>query len=463
MNIVNINKAIRYFKKNGIKNTVYACIERIAQNKTDTYQYQAPEQEELDRQRIESSLFKTKLSVVVPAYETKEEYLSDLFHSLLSQSYQNWELVLVDASVTDRVFEQTEQFRAQFGEDRLQYIRISENQGISENTNVGILKATGDYICLADHDDCFTLDALYHMAKAVESADLAPALIYSDEDKADGEMKQFYDRNDKYDFDYDLILSNNYICHITMVQADLMKELLERGEYNGAQDFDLVLRVMEWLEQGGVNEDKLAEHILHVPRVLYHWRCHAESTAQNTDSKLYAYEAGKAAVQSYLNRKKIEAEVTHSLHLGFYKVQYRKDFFAVRKSVGMMGGKVLDGTDRMLPVVKKDGQILYAGLHRHFSGRMHRFSLTQSADYVDIRCMRLSEEMRSLTDKLWDFPYRDDADGFFAYRELAAHLRKNGTFTTWEELSKKLCDEVRRAGKTIVFYPEYERKVWTFK
>lgn len=143
-----------------------------------------------------------------------------------------------------------------------------------------------------------TPDALYEMADAVTKAydrGVKVTFAYSDEDKCDGEETRYYDPNHKENFNYDLILSNNYICHFLVMDAELMKRLQFRPECDGAQDYDLVLRaVAEVLAADGQAGEK---SILHIPKVLYHWRCHEASTAANPHSKKYAYEAGLRALR----------------------------------------------------------------------------------------------------------------------------------------------------------------------
>ncbi|MBO5283700.1 MAG: glycosyltransferase family 2 protein, partial [Lachnospiraceae bacterium] len=172
-----------------------------------------------------------------------------------------------------------------------------------------------------------TPDALYEMAAAIETAltkaaetpgrnaDAAPRMLYSDEDKCDEEARRFYEPNRKPDFDLDLLLTNNYICHLLVLRADVMRQLGFRREYDGAQDHDLVLRAagLLWRIPGA---------ICHIPRVLYHWRCHSASTAANPESKLYAYEAGVRASRDFVNSQGWKATVTMTQHMGFSRTEY---------------------------------------------------------------------------------------------------------------------------------------------
>lgn len=457
MKLANIRKTIHYFQKNGIVNTYYAAKERLEQQKENAYLYREVLSEEYARQRKEGEDFTTFLSIVVPAYETKEEYLQDLIISLKKQSYKKFELILADASTSGcvkQIFEKT----IDGDTEHFRYLKLSENKGISENTNRAILAARGDYICLVDHDDVLTKDALFNLAKAVETAgDIKPVLVYCDEDKGNSDMSYFYDYNDKYEFNYDLILSNNYICHITMVEANLMKQLLERGAYDGAQDYDLVLRVILSLQKKGVGINELSAKIIHIPKVLYHWRCHPDSTAENVGSKMYAYESGRRALEDYYQALDWPVEVTHSLHLGFYKTTYQKDIFSVRKDIGILAGRVLDSHNKMKPCIWKNGMPLYVGLHRRYSGKMHRFSLCQEIEQADIRCMRLAPELHYLTQKLWGIEYTENQKGFFDC-SIIQHKYKLETETAWYEMGKTISKEVYALGKRIVYMPDMEYK-----
>ena len=154
-------------------------------------------------------------------------------------------------------------------------------------------------------------------------------MIYSDEDKWSG-GEDYYDPAIKEDFNLDYLLSNNYICHFLAMETGLMKGLGLRKDYDGAQDYDLILRGVQELLQTPGGEGK----IVHVSRVLYHWRCHRGSTAENPQSKLYAYEAGRAALQDYADRAGYRAEAVHLKHLGFYRLQYHGSIFDSRADLG---------------------------------------------------------------------------------------------------------------------------------
>ena len=180
-----INKTLNYLKRNGVKETYYAVMERLTPGGMADYShytYMAPSEEDLGLQRLAWKNEKNPVtfSLLVPAYETKPEYLTALIDSCLAQTWESFELILADASKTDAV----EKMIALYDDARIRYVRLAENEGISGNTNAAIEEATGMYVGLLDHDDLLTPDALYEMAQVIQEK--SPVLIYSDEDKCDG-------------------------------------------------------------------------------------------------------------------------------------------------------------------------------------------------------------------------------------------------------------------------------------
>lgn len=394
----NLIKTMRYLKKNGIRHTYYAAKERLEEEKRADYYYKEPSEETLAAQRAESSHYSGVISVVVPAYETEEKFLREMIDSVRRQSYDKWELIIVDASSSNIVENVVKEVSERTGDKRIKYMRLAENKGISENTNAGIALATGDYIALLDHDDFLAPDALYHMASAVHHAgqkDEKPVLFYTDEDKFDDNTQAYVTPHVKENFNLDLILSNNYVCHFMAVEAKLLKMLGLRGEYDGAQDYDLVLRIVGKLCES-MPIHRLPEQVIHIPKILYHWRCHTGSTADNTASKSYAYEAGKAALENFCAGQGWHVEVDHSLHLGFYEITYLPDILAVREDVGIVGGRILDRRGRICGgAMNRDGSCMYEGLYKEYSGgSTHRASMKQDVSAVDIRCVRIRPELR---------------------------------------------------------------------
>ena len=130
-----------------------------------------------------------------------------------------------------------------------------------------------------------------------------------------------------------------------------------------------------------------------MPKVLYHWRCHENSTAENPASKQYAYDAGKRAVEDFLRTRGWKGTVSHLRHLGFYRTDYQPDLLPNREDVAVVGGKLIDEKNKIAGgIYTRKGEPLYKGLHREYSGYMHRAALQQEAEVVDIRCMKVSRE-----------------------------------------------------------------------
>lgn len=416
MGFSKVKKAYYYFKRNGLKDTLYASAERLLQQ--EDYVYSPISEEEKYKQRQHKWTKKPLFSIVVPTFETKKAFLTELLDSVLSQTYSNWELVIADASKTDVVKECLLEY---VKDSRIRYIKLKENKGISANTNAGIIKAKGDYIGLLDHDDVITADALFEFALMIEEGEkngLEYAFIYSDEDKCDTNGKKFFEPNIKPGFNLDLILTNNYICHFLMLKGRLMKNLLLRESFDGAQDHDLVLRAYSESFKNGTGDKTIAYG--HIPKVLYHWRCHEESTASNPESKTYAYEAGKRAIADYLKRAGIRARVEKIKHNGFFRVEYedyldyssnnahykRKidltknvrgrlayTLFLNRYDIGGVGGPLVLNNKITGGLIDDTKTCPFDGLNVNFSGYMHRASLQQGGYGVDIRNMMVSEAL----------------------------------------------------------------------
>lgn len=195
---------------------------------------------------------------------------------------------------------------------RFKYVILGENKGISGNTNAAMEMAQGDFIVLADHDDTLTPDALYWCVKAMNEDPLYD-VIYSDEDKLDMDGKALFDPHFKPDFNPDLLTSVNYICHLFVVNRNLAEAVGGfRQEFDGAQDYDFIFRCTEQ-----------ARKIYHIPKVLYHWRCHMNSTASNPESKMYAFEAGARAIKAHFERVGIAVDsVEKGVDFGIYHTRF---------------------------------------------------------------------------------------------------------------------------------------------
>lgn len=259
----------------------------------------------LRRQKHSAFAQKPLISIVIPLYCTPLPYLKELLESVRRQSYENWQLCLADGSPDDKAKEFIEKHYGR--EKRIVYRKLEENGGISANTNEAVALAAGEYLMLCDHDDTLEPDALYEIVKAIN--DTGADVLYTDEDKVSMDGRHYFDPNFKPDFNLFRLRENNYICHIFVVKKSLTDETgLLRSEFDGAQDFDFILRCCE-----------KAQKITHIPKVLYHWRCHMDSTAADPSSKAYAYEAGRKAVREHYQRLGIDAKVEMTERPGWYR------------------------------------------------------------------------------------------------------------------------------------------------
>lgn len=442
----NLRKLWFYLQKNGIKETWRALCERLGESRQASYFYAPPAQEVLRAQR-ETAVSTIRLSVVVPAFETLPAHLTALLSSLQNQTYPHWELILADAGRTDTVYRTARQFAAKNGlfwdeakkgeasgwiDGAVRYRKLKENRGISENTNAGIDCASGAYVGLLDHDDLLTPDALYETASAVEAGRAAgkrPLVLYSDEDKCDEKGLRFYEPHLKCGFNPDLLLSNNYICHFLVMDRELIRRLRLRRDFDGAQDYDLVLRAMA--EKAPFS---------HIPKVLYHWRCHEASTAQNPRSKAYAYEAGKRAVEAFCKEAGWQVAVSGLKHLGFYRVDYKGDLFAQRGDVGALAGPLPAKKEFRSGIYEPDGSMRFAGLKKGFSGPLHRAALQQDVEAADLRGMRVRKELEPLYD-----------------RAMEQIRRGNQEEADFVDESVRFCREIRQKGYRILWDPQKDR------
>lgn len=309
-------KLLDYLKRNGWRRTVRKIFRKL-RGKGEAQDYSAflkkygVSEEALMRQRQEKPAYSPLCSIVVPLYRSKEHFLKELMRSVQNQTYENWEVCFADGS--GRGYELQKLVEAYAGGDsRFKYRLLDENRGIAGNTNEALQMAEGEFIVLMDHDDLLSAEALYQCVKVInEQPDTE--IIYSDEDKVDMSGRNFFEPHFKPDFNIDLLCSMNYICHLFVFRRDILEKTGGfDSRYDGAQDHDFILRCVE-----------AAQHIVHIPKVLYHWRCHRQSTSANPESKSYAFENGCSAVQAHYNRLGIPAEVEQGPFYGMYRTRYR--------------------------------------------------------------------------------------------------------------------------------------------
>lgn len=253
------------------------------------------------------------LSIVVPCFNTPRKYLHPLIEGVKAQTYQNWQLCLLDGG--SHLGRADEISHAAASDERILYKRSEENLGIAGNTNAAIELAEGEFIIFLDHDDTLAPFALAEVAQTLVENPKAD-LIYSDEDLQNEKGTKRFNPFFKGDWSPDLLLSHNYITHLVAARASIVRKLggIREG-VDGSQDHDFLLRFTE-----------NTNNIVHIPKVLYHWRMAESSTAKNINNKQYALNAGVKAVSDALKRRGIKAKVDfHPSHTAHYRIHYTND------------------------------------------------------------------------------------------------------------------------------------------
>ena len=317
MNMETVHVALDFWKENGLRALIKKSCHKI-QGLDNDYDYgewydlTKPTEEDLKAQRETHFDREPLFSVVIPVYKTPERYLKEMLDSILDQTYGQWEVCIADGSPRGQDVEKVLKKYAE-KDPRIHYEILGGNRGIAGNTNAALSMAAGDFVILADHDDTIPPQAFYEVAKAINKHPDCDVL-YSDEDKLDMDGKALFDPHFKPDFNPDLLTSVNYICHLFVVKKELLDRVGGfRQEFDGAQDYDFIFRCTEQ-----------AKEIVHIPQVLYHWRCHQDSTASNPESKMYAFEAGARAIMAHYERMGIAAEkVEKGVDYGIYHTTFK--------------------------------------------------------------------------------------------------------------------------------------------
>lgn len=311
-----IAKGQQSLKENGVVGTLKRVKRKIRNKYQNIKLANTPwyTKTELNTQRETRFLRNVKFSILVPLYNTPERFLHEMIQSVLDQTYANWELCLADGSDAEHGYVETI-CRAYTGKDaRICYKKLEKNMGISGNTNVCIDMATGDYLALFDHDDLLHPAALFEVMRAVceQNADF----IYTDETTFHRIRRDASQPHFKPDFSPDTLRSYNYICHFTVFSRDLLNTAGGgfRPEFDGSQDYDLILRLTEQ-----------ARHIVHIPKILYYWRSHANSVASDVSAKPYTVDSAKRALARHLERVGLKGEVLDAKVPSTYRISYEID------------------------------------------------------------------------------------------------------------------------------------------
>ncbi len=464
MDIISVaSRSLGFMKRNGIRAGINEISESFSIRKLRGSDYVLPSEHDTEVfKKLAGELsIRPLISVVVPAYNTDPWGFEGMVDSVLNQAYDNLELIIADASDDKEILKK---ICDQKSDSRIKYLPLSSNKGISENTNNALDVIKGDYVALLDHDDILTPDAFLRVIENIISfkkrCKKEPDVIYSDEDKTGWDGKSFTERNSKPDFDPRLLVNNNYICQVTLLIDVLMKKLRFRPEFDGAQDFDLLLRAV----RDGAS-------FSHVPQILYHWRTSPGSSAADTGAKLYAYEAGVNALKDHASALGIKADVYNLRNVGYYEFRYQGDIFDSRKDLGAVGGRIVSEPHRGKitgGIMDADGHVLYEGLPVGYTGYFHRAVCQQSAPALDIRCIRLNPE-------LWDEFYKITGVKYSEHRTpgiVSMRPHENGrppqdgekifdAQTLPEnadviELSLKLSRRIKELGYGMLYYPSWQ-------
>lgn len=412
-----VNKIRDYAERNGAEAAIFRALEGAGEFLSDR-NYDRERKDDIPFPVLEKVSDGPFISVVIPVFDPDPDDFAHLLDSLISQSYVNFEAVITDGGSNEDILRVVEAYRDD-PENKLNivYKRLEENKGISGNTNEALTLASGEYISFLDHDDFLEPDALLLTVDKIRDGAL---MVYTDEDKYDSLTGTYLTPNRKCGFNLDLLLSNNYICHLLTVKADLVKKAGGlRSGFDGAQDYDLILRLTELIP---------AEKIAHVDKILYHWRITPSSTSGNPDSKLYAYENGKKALEDYFEKRGINASVTHTLHRGFYRADYSEaevdsgeylifidnrivpldpdyekklaGFFA-RKEVGIVGARIIGKTGGTVYngySISENGEKVpeYGKMDYRFSGYMHKASLIRETGAVSLHAFAIRSSLKDL-------------------------------------------------------------------
>jgi glycosyltransferase involved in cell wall biosynthesis len=310
-------KALNIFQHKGWRGLWYAFEERYRLTDRELYElwlrHNILTAKDRNRIREEIKMLSRKplISILLPVYNTEEIWLRKCIDSVINQIYPHWELCISDdASTLTHIRRILEEY--QYRDERIRVVFREVNGHISAATNSALSMASGEYIALLDHDDELTPDALHEVASLINRRPDTD-IIYSDEDKIDAQGKRhspFF----KPDWSPDTFLSMMYTCHLGVYRTSLVRELGGfREEFDGSQDYDLMLRLTE-----------RTERICHIPMVLYHWRSIPESSSASFKTKNYAHDAGQRAISEALHRRGEDAVVENIDGLsGRYRVRYK--------------------------------------------------------------------------------------------------------------------------------------------
>ena len=366
-----------------------------------------------------------KISVIVATYEPVIRYFEQTLISVLSQTYGGYELIIADTSLSAGVRETLDHYR----DERIRYYSVPGNKGEASLINDAAYLADGDYICTVDVGDLLTKDALYEVFLCIMRT--GAEILYTDEDHCDAAGRKFEQPNRKPDFNKDDLLSNNYMRRLMVIRRELFLALRLRDAFDGALTYDLMLRAPK-------------SEVYHVPLILYH------KSSASKDSKMAGREpdadiaAEKAALEDYFRVRSIQASVSYSGRKGIYRVTYRPNIFACRSDVGILGGRVLSRTHKVIGgMYDSQGRVMFEGWDEAEGGPMNRALSVQNAFAVDARCMQVRPDLRGLYEELVTAPGGDTSTD---WQRDPMELRRRSIL---------FCARVRGLGYLIVWDPSF--------
>ena len=365
------------------------------------------------------------ISVIVATYEPVLRYFEQTLISILSQTYGGFELIIADTSLSAGVKELLDHYR----DERIRYYSVPGNRGEASLINDAAYLAEGNYLCTVDVGDLLTKDALYEVFLYIMRT--GAEILYTDEDHCDAAGRKFDQPNRKPDFNKDYLLSNNYMRRLMVIRRELFLALRLRDSFDGALTYDLMLRAPK-------------SEVCHVPHILYHKSSASEDSRMAGREQDADIAAEKAALEDYFRVRSIRAAVSYSSRRGIYKVNYKPNIFACRSDVGILGGRVLSRTHKVVGgMFDSDGKVMFEGWDEAEGGPMNRALAVQNAFAVDARCMQVRPDLQGLYEEI---VLKPDGDLNYDWKEDPQELRRRSIL---------FCARVRELGYLIVWDPSF--------
>ena len=366
-----------------------------------------------------------RISVIVATYEPVVRYFERTLISILSQTYGGFELIIADTSLSGAVRDLLDHYR----DERIRYYSVPGNRGEASLINDAAHLAAGNYLCTVDVGDLLTKDALYEVFLCIMRT--GAEILYTDEDHCDAAGKRFDRPNRKPDFNKDYLLSNNYMQRLLVIRRELFLALRLRDSFDGALTYDLVLRAPK-------------SAVRHVPMILYHRSSASEDAKMASREPDADIAAEKAALEDYFRVRSIRAVVSYTGRKGIYRIRYNPNIFACRSDVGILGGRVLSRTHKVVGgMFDSQGRVMYEGWDEAEGGPMSRALTVQNAFAVDARCMQVRPDLRGLYEEIVEKP---ESEPYTDWRKDPQELRRRSIL---------FCARVRELGYLIVWDPSY--------